>query len=716
MAMSGGTAYKVLSKKPNYGSASWTIDLYVYVKVGTYDIASNTTPLSLGMYVKTPGTDYDISWDDFSGSYLGIGAFGGGSESLTTFTKSVSGGGTIWLKENVNVTVKHNADGTAKGVPIKWKWGVNSPWGQYVIPSGTLSVDLPTIPRVSSISAVNGTIGSAVSLNISRQSSAFTHTLSYHYGSKKGTIVEKTDKVSYSWTPPMDFCNETPGSTYGEGTIICDTYSGDTLVGSSSAKLTLNVPSSVKLTCEDGWATVEPYNSGTAVDGVNAYVKGLSKAEIVIDPGKISTKNSYGATISSYKVVYNGGTLNAPYRTPLLNAVGTFSIICYVYDTRGRSESVTLNFTVVDYAPPMLKNVVCFRCKADGTQASNGTYIFAQATSDYYDLGGNNSASIKVRYKAGSGSYSQPIALTSGVGKVIGDGQILTKATYLVEFSITDSVSGVASLYNTYVLSDKPFFHGKRGGNGAAIGKFSELDDTFDVAWDLMVRGDYYGSVFSLGKTYQVQSGEDVNNFTNFGVYSVATHERAKSVLNLPTPWAGRLVVSSASGEGLNMGPWVYLHQEYILLEGNARYIRLLHTDGNGDWNYGDWLCITGHKGWAALGFASAVGEPTADVGRGAYGNCYYRVENGNHVYVAFNCAFDYKGSPISVSANAIPTEYRPKKNVYSLCAGYGRTSTRVAVDTGGLVYIDSVQIMSDSSPTNNIFMNWIDGYIDYWI
>lgn len=150
MAMSGGTAYKVRSKKANYGNASWYIDLYVYVKVGSYDVANNTTPLTLGMYVQTPGTAYDLAWDD-SGSYLGVGAFGGGAESLASFTKGAFSGGTMWLKENVNVTVKHNDDGTAKGVPIKWKWGVNSPWGQYERPSGTLSIDLPTIPRVSSI-------------------------------------------------------------------------------------------------------------------------------------------------------------------------------------------------------------------------------------------------------------------------------------------------------------------------------------------------------------------------------------------------------------------------------------------------------------------------------------------------------------------------------------------------------------------------------------
>ena len=33
MAMTGGTAYLVKSEKTNYGSNSWTTDLYIYVKI-----------------------------------------------------------------------------------------------------------------------------------------------------------------------------------------------------------------------------------------------------------------------------------------------------------------------------------------------------------------------------------------------------------------------------------------------------------------------------------------------------------------------------------------------------------------------------------------------------------------------------------------------------------------------------------------------------------
>lgn len=51
MAMTGGTAYLVKSEKTNYGSNSWTTDLYIYVKVISQNVIANCSTIALGMYV-----------------------------------------------------------------------------------------------------------------------------------------------------------------------------------------------------------------------------------------------------------------------------------------------------------------------------------------------------------------------------------------------------------------------------------------------------------------------------------------------------------------------------------------------------------------------------------------------------------------------------------------------------------------------------------------
>jgi hypothetical protein len=118
---------------------------------------------------------------------------------------------------------------------------------------------------------------------------------------------------------------------------------------------------------------------------------------------------------------------------------------------------------------------------------------------------------------------------------------------------------------------------------------------------------------------------------------------------------------------------------------------------------------------WISLGISSEVTESTTNTGRSGKG-CFYRVENGNHVFVAFNCAATYAGAPITVSASAIPAQYRPSLNAYALCTTNGRGVARVFVNTSGEVRIDFVQNMASAENTTSITMNWVDGYIDYFV
>ena len=159
MAMSGGTSYLVRSKYADYGNKDWTTDLYVYVKLISQDKINNKSKISLGMYVYSK---YEIDWTDHGSngtSYVGTATSGA---NCFTFTRGRSGSGTYWLTENHEVTVMHKSDGTLT-LPIYWHWGVNSAWGQYQGPSGSVSVTLPTIDRTAptvSVSVSNVTVNS----------------------------------------------------------------------------------------------------------------------------------------------------------------------------------------------------------------------------------------------------------------------------------------------------------------------------------------------------------------------------------------------------------------------------------------------------------------------------------------------------------------------------------------------------------------------------
>lgn len=133
-----------------------------------------------------------------------------------------------------------------------------------------------------------------------------------------------------------------------------------------------------------------------------------------------------------------------------------------------------------------------------------------------------------------------------------------------------------------------------------------------------------------------------------------------------------------------------------------------------------DWdIKILGDR-WVDLGLSENVTSDVAeDYGRKGVG-CHYRVENGNHIYVAFNCAFTFAGDMIQVNMERLPSEYRPEKDIFSMCAvecsSGGRAIARVIVTPSGKVLVGWVQLITASSSTTSATVKWVDGYIDYWV
>jgi hypothetical protein len=123
-------------------------------------------------------------------------------------------------------------------------------------------------------------------------------------------------------------------------------------------------------------------------------------------------------------------------------------------------------------------------------------------------------------------------------------------------------------------------------------------------------------------------------------------------------------------------------------------------------------------EAWLNLGLHSTnVAESESNAGRWGGSGCYYRVCAGDkHVYVAFNCAFTYAGSSLQINLDSIPSEYRPKRNVYAICATGGRAIARVIVNASGNVIVDWIQVISSAEQTTSSTVKWIDGYLDYWI
>ena len=137
---------------------------------------------------------------------------------------------------------------------------------------------------------------------------------------------------------------------------------------------------------------------------------------------------------------------------------------------------------------------------------------------------------------------------------------------------------------------------------------------------------------------------------------------------------------------------------------------KLLVGEGDGQTEVSD-------TGWISLGLSDGVEEAESNMGRGASKTgCWYRVINGNHVYVAFNCKFNWRDENLYVNGSAIPSGLRPPRNVYGFAVSGGRYLSRIFVNTSGDVAIEWAQSLIATEETTARTGNWIDGYIDYWI
>lgn len=450
----------------NYSNGSAIKIVYSY----TQNVSKNQSTITMTLYVHRDS--YGPSWNTKCDAYIQLDG-----SKVMTYDGSFNIG-TSWVKigSTVSKTVTHNADGT-KTISLKGFFdslGLTSKLDDLTV-SG--NVTLKTIPRASSISSISGsTIGSPVTVNISREVSNFTHKVYYSFGETKDYLLGSSVGTSLTFTPSMNDCKYIPNSTKGTAAIRVDTYNGSTKIGSTSKNFTLNVPASVVPT----FSKIEftPAASDVPADwGIYVRTKSRVTAKITGAAGV------YGSTIKSYSISGGGysGT-GSSLTTGFLNTAGTVTFTAKITDSRGRTATKTASITVTDYAPPVLSSVAGFRCDSAGTEQDDGNFISLTANFSGSVLDGKNPVTGEYRYKAEGGDWSGFSPLVSGEPAVFaatGD------ATFTVQVQVSDTFSSFTQ--NIVVNSIRFIMDFKAGGTGVSFGKAAEYDDILESAWRLIL-------------------------------------------------------------------------------------------------------------------------------------------------------------------------------------------------------------------------------------
>ena len=363
-----------------------------------------------------------------------------------------------------------------------------APDGQRFHGSGQISVALTVQPRLSAVTAGAADIGSPVSVAIIPADGKALHTLRYEFGGRSGVIGENLMGGSHAWTPPMELCAAIPDRESEDCEIFCDTYIGGELVGTASCATALSVPDHVILGFADGWLTLEPANEGTAAEGLDCYVQGISCVRAIFDESKIGGEDAFGAVPAAYTMTVGGVTYASTLVSDVLHGYGTVSVTCGLSDSRGRHYETYSEIQVLPYAPPAFGDVRAFRCDAEGMADDHGNGLSVLAGYRVSSLEGRNHGSAAAKLRTVGGEWGEAAELTEGVPAVLWSGEISPNDTYELGLEVVDALGGSASMSVTLPCTNV-FFHGRRGGCGAAFGKAAEADNVLEVAWNLKTKG-----------------------------------------------------------------------------------------------------------------------------------------------------------------------------------------------------------------------------------
>ena len=380
---------------PRFSNSSNSLYLNVYIDEVSTDISANTSTINWQLTVSR----YTY--------YHTLNKQGDSTLSLTLDGQNVHSSNPVWevwdgevTLASGSTTISHNSDGR-KTLPFSCTFNPNNGLHGTITVSGNLG--LTAIPRSSSVSVSAGVIGSAVTININRQSSSFKHTVRYAWAGKSGTIASNVD-TSATWTIPLDFANDIPNSASGTGTIFVDTYSGSTKTGTQSTTFTASVPANVKPT----FAGVSLSDLNGAAQNLipngNTFIQVISNIKVAFN----GAVGSYGSSITGYyaeivgknqSTSSNGGSLG------IMNYHGTIKIRASVSDGRGRwSDTKEVSVTVLEYFAPALS----FSIARTGSTSSTLT-VTRNAKIAPLAVSGSQKNSMRLTFKVarlGTNSYT----------------------------------------------------------------------------------------------------------------------------------------------------------------------------------------------------------------------------------------------------------------------------------------------------------------------
>lgn len=373
----------------------------------------------------------------------------------------------------IEITVTHDAKGDFNATyGTSFSTNVNE---KYALLSGnaTVNVKLPNIPRRSGIGIINTfDIGSGVTIPITKYVSTFTDVLTVSLlGETIKTVsgISNGAKVTFTTSELNKIYGLLPTETLGLFTFTLTSKNGTETIGSTSTTATGLVPSTVIPTV----SFVTSDEESDIASKFGCFVKG--KSRLYVDAS--ASVGGSGSDVVSCKItVGNESFVGDTATTNVLKDSGSLVVTVAIEDSRGRRNTKSVTYNVVDYSSPYITSISAIRSNSSGGESDSGTYAKVTLVGGVSSINGKNTYVYKVFYKKTTATSWSEYTITN-TSNTINKSVILSN----IESGSSYDVVGYISDYFTSVeLGSKPIPSSFRtinllaGGRGVAFGKLAE--------------------------------------------------------------------------------------------------------------------------------------------------------------------------------------------------------------------------------------------------
>lgn len=411
---------------------------------------------------------------------------------------------------------------------------------------GSGSWSLPDIGRASQPSlntrpnnSPNFNIGDTIVVHMNRKSTVFTHTVVLKLGSYSYTIgTDVTDNISLDTDKiASNLYAQMPNSNEMTGEIVVTTYSGSTVIGTSSCAIIAHVVNS-NPTFD---VSYDDSNSKTvAITGNSQYIiRNNSTLQISVSNAK--ALNS--ATLKSITAVVNGNT----YTGSLNGSTGTINVgvVNVSYDTEvtvkltdSRENEGIRKITVLVYDWSLPSAIIKLNRKNNYYSES-----VLNVNANYASIGGKNTVTIRYRTKKVSeSSYGSYATIQNNVDvNFTAD----NKFEWNVQVEVSDLIG--KTTYNLILAKGIPITYTDILKNSFGVNCFPRYNNSLEVN-DVCISGQVlYNSASGTAGT--VTLSDSVENYTYIEIFYRSSGDNA----------CGSVKVFSPNGKLVHLGTIHYI-------------------------------------------------------------------------------------------------------------------------------------------------------------